>query len=79
MVNDIIFADISNFTLTLDGLGLFLQNFKTIEPLKIEKWMIHPMEALGSPSFLKVLLKYGGEINPRTFSEKSKLTKSLDQ
>ena len=46
MVNDIIFADVSNFILTLDGIGLFLQNFKTIEPFKIEKWMIHPMEAL---------------------------------
>ena len=46
MVNDIIFADRSNFILTLDGIDLFLQNFKTIEPLNTEKWMIHPMEAL---------------------------------
>ena len=32
--------------LTSDGIGLFLQNFKNPEPLKIEKWLIQPMEAL---------------------------------
>ena len=36
-VNDIIFADVSNFILKSDGVGLFLQNFKTLEPLKIKK------------------------------------------
>ena len=34
-------GDASNFMLTLDGLGSFLQN---LEPLKIEKWLIHPVE-----------------------------------
>ena len=42
MVKDIvIFADASNFMLTLDGIGTFLQNFKTLELLKIEKFLIH--------------------------------------
>ena len=41
-VNDIIFAVISNFILTSDGIGIFLQNFKALEPSKIEKWLIHP-------------------------------------
>ena len=31
-------GDASNFILTLDGIGPFLQNFKSLEPLKIEKW-----------------------------------------
>ena len=30
----VFFADVSNFMLTVDGIGLFLQNFKTLEPLK---------------------------------------------
>ena len=42
----VIFADASNFMLTLDGIGVFLQNFKTLELLKIEKWLIHPIENL---------------------------------
>ena len=42
MVKDIvIFPDASNFMLTLDGIGTFLQNFKTLELLKIEKFLIH--------------------------------------
>ena len=36
--------DVSNFILTLDGIGPFLQNFKNLEPLKIEKKLIHPVE-----------------------------------
>ena len=47
MVKDIvIFADASNFMLTLDGTGAFLQNFKNRELLKIEKGLIHPMEGI---------------------------------
>ena len=47
MVKDIvIFADASNFMLTLDGIGAFLQNFKNRELLKIEKGLIHPMEGI---------------------------------
>ena len=54
MVNDIIiFAGISNFMLTSDGIGFFLQNFKTLEILKIEKWLIRPMEGLVKAIFLK--------------------------
>ena len=30
-------GDAYNFMLTLDGIGSFLQNFKNLEPLKIEK------------------------------------------
>ena len=37
-------GDASNFMLTLDGIRSFLQNFKNLEPLKIEKWLIHPVE-----------------------------------
>ena len=37
-------GDASNFMLTLDGIGPFLQNFKNLEPLKIEKKLIHPVE-----------------------------------
>ena len=39
-------GDASNVMLTLDGIGPFLQNFKNLEPLKIEKWLIHPVEGL---------------------------------
>ena len=39
-------GEASNFMLTLDGIGSFLQNFKNLEPLKIEKWLIHPVEGL---------------------------------
>ena len=39
-------GDATNFMLTLDGIGPFLQNFKNLEPLKMEKWLIHPVEAL---------------------------------
>ena len=39
-------GDATNFMLTLDGIGSFLQNFKNLEPLKIEKWLIHPVEGL---------------------------------
>ena len=39
-------GDASNFMLTLDGIGPFLQNFKNLEPLKIGKWLIHPVEGL---------------------------------
>ena len=39
-------GDASNFIQTLDGTGPFLQNFKNLEPLKIEKWLIHPVEGL---------------------------------
>ena len=47
MVKDIVsFADASNFMLTLDGIGAFLQNIKTHELLKIEKGLIHPMEGV---------------------------------
>ena len=47
MVKDIVsFADASNFMLTLDGIGAFLQNIKTHEVLKIEKGLIHPMEGV---------------------------------
>ena len=34
----------SNFMLTLDGIDPFLRNFKNLEPPKIEKWLIHPVE-----------------------------------
>ena len=30
-------GDATNFMLTLDGIGPFLQNFKNLEPPKIEK------------------------------------------
>ena len=33
-------GDATNFILTLDGIGPFLQNFKSLEPLKIEKWLV---------------------------------------
>ena len=36
----------SNFMLTVDGIGPFLQNFKNLEPLKIDKWLIYPVEGL---------------------------------
>ena len=39
-------AHVNNFILTSDGIGLFLQNFKTYESLMIEKWLIHQMKAL---------------------------------
>ena len=39
-------GDATNFMLTLDGIGPFLQNFKNLEPPKIEKWLIHPVEGL---------------------------------
>ena len=39
-------GDASYFMLTLDGIGSLLQNFKNLEPLKIEKWLIHPVESL---------------------------------
>ena len=38
---------------TSNEIGFFLQNFKTLEPLKIGKWLIHPMEALVKEFFLK--------------------------
>ena len=38
-------GDARNFMLTLDEIGPFLQNFKNLEPLKIVKWLIHPMES----------------------------------
>ena len=31
--------------LTSDEIGLFLQNLKILESLKVEKWLIYPMEA----------------------------------
>ena len=37
---------VSNFILTSDGIGLFLQNFKTYESLMIKKWLIYQMEIL---------------------------------
>ena len=46
-------GDASNFMLTLDGIGPFLQNFKNLEPLKIEKMLIHPVEGLLKLFFLK--------------------------
>ena len=39
-------GDASNFMLTLDGIGSFLQNFKNLEPLKIKKWLTHPVDGL---------------------------------
>ena len=39
-------GDASNFVLILDGIGPFLQNFKNLEPLKIVKWLIHPLKGL---------------------------------
>ena len=39
-------GDVSNFMLALDGIGIFLQNFENLEPLKIEKWLIHPVDGL---------------------------------
>ena len=36
--------DASNFMQTLDGIGPFLQTVKSLEPIKIEKWLIYPME-----------------------------------
>ena len=38
-------GDASNFMLTLDEIGPFLQKFKNLEPLKIVKWLIHSMES----------------------------------
>ena len=35
-INDIISADVGNFMLTSDKIGLFLQNFKTLEPLNVK-------------------------------------------
>ena len=40
-----IFADVNNFMVTSDGISLFLQNFKNLDQLKIEKWLIYPTEA----------------------------------
>ena len=40
------FADASNFMLTLGGICPFLKNFKNLEPLKIEKRLINPIEGL---------------------------------
>ena len=45
-------GDAGNFMLTLDGIDPFLRNFKNLEPLKIEKWLIHPVEG-----FVKLFLK----------------------
>ena len=39
--------------LTSEGIGFFLQNFETLKPLKIGKWLIHPMEAVVKAFFLK--------------------------
>ena len=36
--------DASNFMQTLDGIGPFLQTVKSLEPIKIKKWLIYPME-----------------------------------
>ena len=47
------YEDASNLMLTLDGIGPFLQNFKNLEPLKIEKMLIHPVEGLLKLFFLK--------------------------
>ena len=37
-------SDASNFMLTLDGIGPFLQIVKSLEPLKIKKQLIYPIE-----------------------------------
>ena len=39
-------GDASNFMLTLDRIGPFLQNFKNLKSLKTEKWLMHPVEGL---------------------------------
>ena len=39
-------GDATNFMLTLDGIGSFLQNFKNLEQLKIKKWLTHPVDGL---------------------------------
>ena len=39
-------GDASNFMLTLDRIGTFLQNFKNLKSLKTEKWLMHPVEGL---------------------------------
>ena len=37
---------LSNFMLASDEIGFLIQNFKTLDQLKVEKWLIHPVEAL---------------------------------
>ena len=39
-------GDGSNFMLRVDGIGPFLQSFKNLESLKIEKWLIYPVQGL---------------------------------
>ena len=45
-VDGIIFADVMNFLLTSDEIGFLIQGFKILEPLIIDKSLMHPMEVL---------------------------------